>query len=201
MSPAATNRTHLSKAEMVDFAEGGLASARMAHVNACGTCREEAEAFRALLGEVGEVSAPEPSPLFWSHLAKRVAEAVSRDSSGPRLAAWRWRGLSHVATAVATATVVLAVVVGVSVLRGPDDDLGFDVVTDDLGLGVDGLDDAADWTLLLAVAESVDWMEAETDLLSVDRQTVEEAVFALSDDERRTLVQLLEAELQGSLGL
>ena len=201
MSPAATNRTHLSKGEMVDFAEGGLASARMAHVNACGTCREEAEAFRALLGEVGEVTTPEPSPLFWSHLAKRVAEAVGRDSSGPRFAAWRWSGLSHVATAVATATVVLAVVVGVSVLRGPDDDLGLDVVTYDLGLGVDVPDDAADWTLLLAVAESVDWMEAETDLLGVDRQTVEEAVFELSDDERRTFVQLLEAELQGSLGL
>ncbi len=199
MSPTATNRTHLSKAEMVDFAEGGLASARMAHLNACGTCREEAEALRALVSEVGEVSAPEPSPLFWSHLAKRVAEAVSRDSSRPWGAAWRWSGLSHVATAVATATVVLAVVIGVSVLRGPDDDLGLNVVTDDLG--VDVSDDAADWTLLLAVAESVDWIEAETDLLGVDRQTVEEAVFELSEDERRTLVQLLEAELQGSLGL
>ena len=78
MSPAATNRTHLSKAEMVDFAEGGLASARMAHLNACGTCREEAEALRALYSRY----APVPSRVSSGSSAKRAiphpTEGVAR---------------------------------------------------------------------------------------------------------------------------
>ncbi len=204
-------RTHLTEDEMVDFAEGRLASARVAHVHECETCREQAAALRVLLSEVSDVTVPEPSPLFWSHQAKRVAEAVTRDSVGSPRPWWRWRGLSHVTTAAATATVVLAVVVGVSLLRAPGAEPTGPLETDGLGVSApdasamtgDGLggSGAADWTLLLTVAESVDWREAEADLLVVDRQTVEEAVFELSDDERRTFVRLLEAELQASKGL
>ena len=214
MTAAPEHQTHLTKAELVDVAEGRLASTRVAHLHACGRCREEAEALCELLSEVAEVSAPEPSPLFWSHMAKRVADSVARDSARRRRAPWRWSGPSHVATAAATATVVLAVVIGVLLVRTPNDGRGVPVVTDDRRVQVsdviaddDGFDqpsthaDDADWTLLLTVAESVDWMEADTDLLVVDQETVEEAVFELSDDERRTLVRLLEDELQESRGL
>ena len=200
-----TRRPHLTKAEMVDFAEGQLPSTRLAHVNECETCRQEAEDLRRTLGEVSDVATPEPSPLFWPHLSERVAEAVTRDSVGSRRVWWQWSALSHLTTAAASAAAVLAVVVGVSFVRtgaGP----GNAHVPSRLLAELEGVDEAsnggtADWTLLLTMAETVDWREAETDLLMVDQHTVEAAVFDLSDEERRALVQLLEAELQEGKGL
>ena len=57
------------------------------------------------------------------------------------------------------------------------------------------MDEPADWAWLVAMAETVEWEETDTDAFMVDGRTLDREVFALSPEERRTLVRLLEAEL------
>ena len=196
--------THLSQQELVDLTEGTLDPERVAHVEACAECCEEADALQVVLLQVSEVEVPEPSPLFWDHLSSRVTAAVAAPETQPsRLPWWRDWSVGRLTAAITTATVVLAVVVGLSMLRDPPGRV--EVVSDSVGNGgavelTDprrGATDEVDWTLLLAMADAVDWQDSDTDGLLVGRQAIDGAVLQLSDDERRELVQLLQAELQG----
>ena len=124
------------------------------------------------------------------------------------------RACARLPTVVATATVVLAMVVGVSMLRNSDSGVLPRLLTDGGNSGeprvavTDTFDGVAgnagqveaepDWTLVLAMADAVEWGDADADGLVVDRQTLDGAVLQLSMDERQELARLLEAELSGS---
>lgn len=198
---------HLTPQELVDLTEGTLDPDRLAHVTACAECREEADRLQVVLLAASEVEVPEPSPLFWDHLSSRVGAAVAAQDIEPIRSLSRWRDWSvgRFTAAVTTVTVVLAVAVGLSMLRGSR--TGVEVVSDsagndgavelDTGLGAS---DESDWTLLTTMADAIDWQDSDTDGLLVGRQAIDGAVFLLSDNERRELVRLLEAELEsGSL--
>ena len=60
-------------------------------------------------------------------------------------------------------------------------------------------DEPANWALLLTMADAVEWADGEAELFMVDPGAISSAVFELTSDERRALVQLLEAELEGGL--
>ena len=211
--------THLSPQEFVDLAEGGLTPGRASHLDGCARCRDEADVLRAVMNDAQEVEVPEPSPLFWEHLSRRVSDAVTLPGTPTARAAVGWSGwhVGHLMTAVTTATVVLAVVVGVSMLRDAGDagnDATGGVVTDgaNAGAGTDGTTDAlgatdvgttqvdaeSDWALVLTIVEAVEWEDSDPDALFVDRRTIDVALLQLSADERRELVRLLEAELSRS---
>ena len=195
--------------ELVDPSGQRLPRARATHAEVCESCRRRVAGLRDVMLEAGDVHVPEPSPLFWKHLTDRIAQAVVNDRDASSRPSWmdRWRA-SHLATAITTASVVLAAVVGASIVRqGFDnsvvvsdgsDTLGGDVVAGEEMPVVEDLplmDEPADWAWLVAMAETVEWDETDTDALMVDRRTLDREVFALSSEERRTLVRLLEAEL------
>ena len=194
--------THLSPQEIVDHTEGTLDPERVAHVTACTECRKEADRLQFVLLQAGVVEVPEPSPLFWEYLSSRVTAAVAGEETEPAPSWSRWRDWSvgRFTAAVTTVAVVLAVVVGLSMLRYSR--TGVEVVSDAVGNGgaVDladtdlGSSDESDWTLLVTMADAVDWQDSDTDGLLVGRQAIDGAVFQLSDGERRELVRLLEAE-------
>lgn len=204
---------HLSPQEFVDLAEGALAPERGKHVETCLECREQADALAAVEREAREVEVPEPSPLFWDHLSRRVRDAVASDEDAA--STWRhaWNAW-HLPTAVTTATLILAVVVGAWMLRGPaplgerrgagNDEVVPGVVAGE-GLPVATADASPDlteepeWTLLLAMVDAVEWADTDTDGLLLDRQAIDGVVFQLSADERREVARLLEAEL-GNVG-
>ena len=203
---------HLSPQEFVDLAEGALAPERGKHVATCLECREQAEALAAVRREAREVEVPEPSPLFWDHLSRRVRDAVASDADAAP--AWRhaWSAW-HLPTAVTTATLMLAVVVGGWMLRGPaplgerrgtgNDEVvpgvvageALPVATADASLD---LTDEPEWTLLLAMVDAVEWDDTDMDGLLLDRQAIDGVVFQLSAAERREVARLLEAELRGA---
>ena len=159
--------------------------------------------------EASELTVPDPSPLFWEHASTRLSKAVETDArshQGP----WRERlSLSHMTTAVATATVVLAVVLGLPFLRVPSErpavggiDAADGVAERTMATGqADDIsaDESSDWALLLTMADAVEWADGEAELFMVDRRAITSAVFELTSDERQALVQLLEVELEGSL--
>ena len=207
---------HLSSQELVALAEGGLSDDRAAHLDVCVRCRDEASTLRAVMSALQEVEVPEPSPLFWEHLSRRVSESVASSDTPPTRVAVGWWGwhTGHLRTVVTTATVVLAVVVGLSVLRDASRGSDGRVVTD--GATPGGVTDAtpaalsvsdvgttqddaeSDWALVLTMVEAVEWEDDDPDAPFVDRQIVDGALLQLSADERRELVRLLEAELSGS---
>ena len=208
--------THLSSQELVDLAEGGLSADRAAHLEACDRCRDEANDLRAIMSDVQEVEVPEPSPLFWEHLSRRVSDAVVSSDTPTRHEALGWRGWhsGHLRTVVTSATVVLAVVVGFSLVRDAGNGPGGGVMTDGstpggvadettaalstTDVGTTQVDAELDWALVLTMVEAIEWEDGDPDAPFVDRQTIDGALLQLSADERRELVRLLEAELSGS---
>ena len=99
---------HLSPDETVDVLEGTLAADRAAHAAACDTCAAQVEALRAVMRDVVEAGAvPEPSPLFWDVLQRRVRAATAAESTV--LPIWRRSWKPAVALGAIAATALLAV--------------------------------------------------------------------------------------------
>jgi hypothetical protein len=88
---------HLSPDAFVDLLDGTIAEAQMPHLATCERCREQLSQLRATWQTAvhAEMHAdvPEPSPLFWDHLAARIRESVSEEVAQPRPAAVFERGL------------------------------------------------------------------------------------------------------------
>jgi hypothetical protein len=70
---------HLTADELVDIAEGTRPESAAPHLAACAECRAGVAELRATLSAVAAVDVPEPSPLFWDHLSRRVHEAIEAD--------------------------------------------------------------------------------------------------------------------------
>src|SRR5258708_24891540 len=109
--------THLSESEFVDLAEDTLDPRRAAHAESCASCREQADALRAMLRDAVSVEVPEPSPLFWDHLSARVRDEVAAEAVASR-PGWIWSGLRGLMPLAAVAALVVAVISGVLLVRG-----------------------------------------------------------------------------------
>jgi hypothetical protein len=104
---------HLSPGQIIDVAEDGAEPAIAAHARDCDVCRAEVASVVEALRLAGTDRPPEPSPLFWPHLAGRIGDAVRRERlPGPTWRAWAWR----VAPIGAVAVMVVAAGVGLLVL-------------------------------------------------------------------------------------
>ncbi len=69
---------HLTPARLVDLAEGAEAEHAVPHLAECDACRREVAELRATMADVGRAyDVPEPSPLFWDHLSARVRDGVA----------------------------------------------------------------------------------------------------------------------------
>ena len=203
---------HLTPAQLADLIEGVLPAERAAHVGACARCRQQADELRAVMCEAREVDVPEPSPLSWDHLSQRVRDACGAE---PEVGSSGWvpsGSLSRLALAVATVTVIVAVVVGGVLIRSPIEEAapGGDSVAALLAnLGLDSWDAEPDlfesfgeepaWTLVMTLAQEIEWDDTGATEL-VGPGASERAVLELSPDERRELGRLLEAELAGEGG-
>jgi anti-sigma factor RsiW len=98
--------THLTPEQLVEALEGqtsqraGVAE----HLATCERCQAELASMAETLGDVETWSMPEPSPLFWEHLSRRVRAATS-DEALPLAPSWAevwsrtWRPLAAVAAA------------------------------------------------------------------------------------------------------
>ena len=107
--------THLSPEQLVDLVEAAAPADQVAHAASCETCRTQADALREVLRRAASDTVPEPSPLFWEHMAARVGAAVRREHApGAAWTIWTWRWAPMTAVAV----LVLAVGFGTSMWKG-----------------------------------------------------------------------------------
>ena len=187
---------HLSEVELVDLVEGRLPRARAEHVEACRECSTRAADIRDAVERTTGASVPEPSPLFWDHLAARVSEAIDREPF-PRRAdrgrfmrapAWAWAATAACATVVA----------GAALWRGVQPDhhrrdtvsgpAGAEIVLPFPAGNADGwsqgIDAGGAWALVQAIAEDAGWEEAGAAGIVARPQATDHVVPQLSDDER-----------------
>jgi len=119
---------HLTPDQFLDVAEGTGAESALPHLSSCDACRRRLADLRGVMAAVAAVDAPEPSPLFWSHLERRVHGAIANDedtlataSSSPG-ASFRalpaWAG-SRVSAMAALSLAIAAVAIGMYVRSTP----------------------------------------------------------------------------------
>src|SRR5262245_24896185 len=144
---------HLNANELIDVVESRATGRHLAHLDRCAGCRARVDELESVLRDVARVPVPEPSPLFWDHLSRRVSEAVAAEP----VPQYGWRRVSFRSAwpALAMASIVMVLVTSVALLRtarpGPRVD---DLASADLGAAVtaDAMtgDDPA-WDLVLSV--------------------------------------------------
>jgi len=193
--------THLNDDELVDFVESRLEGGRAAHAEACDRCRVQGEELRAILRDAREVAVPEPSPLFWDHFSARVRGAVAEEPMGaPGWSVWV---RARLVPGLALMTAAIALVVAATVWQAPK---RFSVGERQVAGTAPGdtidteplLDDTAEWAFVVNVAQDLEWETIHDSGLTVRPEAAERAVLQLSQDERRELARLLEAELERS---
>ena len=194
--------SHLSRDERLLALDGALDPRRQAHLSTCAACRTEVEGLRGVLARVRAVDVPEPSPLFWDHLAARVGDAIAREPAPSAARGWwaprlGWVALAVVVTAAAAGYLTRPAPVpdapvaehvapaSVPVPSGPDagGGLTFDVEAPFSDEG---------WALLAAVAEDAGPDEA----FAPSAGQAEHSAFLLSAAERRALAAELAAALE-----
>jgi hypothetical protein len=189
--------THLTDEQLLDAAEGLRPDAVIRHLGGCDRCEREVAGLKAALAEASAVEASDPSPLFWTHLSKRVRESIDAVPSDARgRGGWqRWA----VAVPLGVAAGILAVLVSAPAWRGSaaDMDAGLSAFPD-LQVWTEPVDPPVDdpWADVLgALAADVDWDAAAEAGLSVRAESIDRLVFELTDEEREELRRLLHEEL------
>ena len=208
---------HLSDQELLAVVEGG--SDGDAHLEACEGCRARAADLRSTLALLRDVEVPEPSPVFWSQLSRRVRERVEAGEAGP--ASWWgqfgwWRPL---AGAGALAILVLAVLVtrtdwlpvrsddssravsgeapGSTGRAAMGSDRSGDQVSAAEAPAAEDVPETTDesWALVTDLASDLDLDAATEAGLLIQPGSAQLAVDELSQEERRQFVALLQEEL------
>ncbi len=150
---------------------------------------------REIIERLLDSDVPEPSPLFWDHLSRRVSEAVA--AAPPRRAHPRWLSLWGIAAGgAALAMVLLGLAVGVRssrVAAPPPAAAAISPAPEPTAASPGGIDDDASLAVIAAVASQLDWSEAAD--LGLSPGSAYRAAAQLSDDERRAVVEMLREEL------
>lgn len=190
--------THLSPAELIDLAEQPD-PLPAPHLSQCAVCREQITLLRAALSDAKEDEVPEPSAFFWDQFSGRVRRAIAADGrTRSPVSRWPWRPAFAAAVVLLVSTVVL-----VQFVRGPSSiavpqEAGNRFVElsgeRSLDLDLEPLDDDASWLLMADLTAQMDEEAPGQDLL-IQSDAAEHALSYLSDSERRSLGQFLEAEL------
>ena len=69
--------THVSDETLMDLVEGAASDRALAHVRDCDRCRTRVDEARSALGLVGRAALPEPAPIFWDVMRRRIAHRLS----------------------------------------------------------------------------------------------------------------------------
>lgn len=200
--------SHLSDETFVDLLDGTVAESVVPHLQSCAVCRAQLADLRQTMEMATDADVPEPSPLFWGHMAARIRASVDEESYAPaprglaqRLlpSAFSWWGLGGLVGVAAAA--LLAVVlqmprvtmtpgestVSEQVLRTTEPDVAdvASVVESDETLG-----------FVADLASGVDWDADATGGFAAPG-AVDRSVASLNADERAELGRLLHDALRG----
>jgi hypothetical protein len=189
-------RPHLTPEEIVDRLDGRLAPGRAAHLDACDACRASLADAQAALDALPTDLVPEPSPLFWTHSARRVREAIDAAPAARR----PWGGqLAWAAGGLAAAAVAVVLLVDRPGDRPPPSapvaSHGVPAAAPANLAGDDTADDGP-WALVAALGGELDVEAATRSGLVPPGDLADRALLALDEAERSELAALLTTELR-----
>ena len=193
---------HLTEIELVDYADGVVPPARIAHLDACEPCRARAEMLVAMTRDARQHEVPEPSPLFWEHLPARVRDAVRHEEPASR--GLRWHAPAWTAAALVALAAAAAVRVDAPFFRfipppatdaRPAGTAASTVVPAPDAGGMDTLENDAEWALVRATADDLQWDSAHEAALAVQPGAADVIELELSPAEREELHRLIAREM------
>lgn len=199
---------HLTPDELMAAAETAPGPGAAQHLAQCDACRQEADAWRAVLAELREADVPEPSPLFWERFSARVTEAVQDRgvvSSARGVSAftgWRaWTGWAWTLGGATVTAALLAVAFLPRTATAPANRSA--VVTAEAPApepavpepAAPDLADGEDWALVAGAVDALDYDEVRAIGAPAWTGAAELAVQDLDADEQRELVRILQEEL------
>jgi hypothetical protein len=174
--------THVSDETLMDVVEGAAGDRALAHVTDCHRCRTRVDEARSALGLVGQAALPEPAPMFWEVMRRRIAHRLSEAPP----ARGRTRPLWAAAALAGAAMVVLATGVGIRPAVEPPHPIAAALPA---------------WSALPPAEEDPGMPVLETvaptvvSAPSVECPDVAECVAGLSDDESRALADALREKI------
>lgn len=188
---------HLSSDELIDLAEETRVRDSAPHLDACDACRRQFAELRAAMSAAGTFEVPEPSPLFWDHLAERVREGVRAEGvPEPRsgFGASAWRRVAYPLVGGALAGLLFAAMLTV---RGGDPRVPAgrqNRTASSAPVAAEAADDDPSLTLVVDLTADMDLDTARAAGLTADGNA-EHAVTHLNDAELRQLQRLLQTAL------
>ena len=186
--------SHLSPQEFVDAVDRGLTAARQSHLDACEACRREVDALSRALGEARQIDeVPEPSPLFWDHMARRVREATLA-LPAPAASRW-WRPIWRPLAALCATAAIAALVVGLR--PDPNPSAVPAAAVADVDTELFSFDDGS-VELMSALAGELTWEQVQATSLAPRQATVDLAVTRLTEAQRLEMIRILREEMGGS---
>jgi hypothetical protein len=201
-------RPHLTPAQLIDVAEGAVAESGVPHLSSCAECRRQLADLRAVMTAVVTVDPPDPSPLFWDHLAARVNGAIaeeggtvaatSRDGAATLFHAIGASIRSRAAVAAAFPLVVAAVALAVHVRSTPPAGAVPERAVVAEEAAVPSIADDPALALVADLATDLDWDASRAAGVMTPAAMSEELVNDLTPGERLELRRLLQGELSSS---
>jgi hypothetical protein len=199
---------HLTAQTFVDLLDGAQRETDVPHLAACAACRQHLADIRAAWQATADVEAPEPSPLFWDHLAVRVREAVAAEPR-PRASWWeqlRIASLTWRIAALASAAAAVALVVTLQVPRNASTGQQGAVSTPPsaqrvpapVGVALPALADDESMRFVADLASGIDWETAGEIGLRAEGGA-DRVVSDLDDGERVELRRLLTEAMAGGV--
>jgi hypothetical protein len=197
---------HLTPDRLVDLAEGTQPESAVPHLAECDACRRSLAELRATMSVVagGGDAVPEPSPLFWDHLSARVRDRVAE--SAPGGTGWVEGWLRPRVALPILAGVAGAVLLAVVASRGPIVQTPIPATPLPIGEGAQlpslpplaplGTADDPSLGLMADYGTALSWDDMREEMgLAGHAGSTDEAVIALSAEERQELQRLLEEEM------
>jgi hypothetical protein len=181
--------SHLSQDRLLALVEAP-GSPDDPHLAVCKRCRHEVYALRRVLDDVGSVDVPEPSPLFWDVLSRRIREAVDGEGSQARpRQAWRpW--LAWALSLAGAVTLALVGLVRPASRPGEVDGASVQPAT----RIDDGRTADREWQLLLDILDGQGARLTDEPNVGAEPGSTDALLAELSSEERAALVWLLQRE-------
>lgn len=190
---------HLTDAELVDCVGHALPQQRAAHLETCEMCRGRVALLRATIEEVERADpddVPEPSPLFWDQLSRRVSDAIAEE---PPVRRFTWMGLVPVAAALVLFVGTLSVWIQKRSVTPPDAASVARVESPQTAIDADApldLDADMEWSLVQVAADDLEWESVSDAGIGAKPGSAERVAIEMSAAERRELERLIEVEIK-----
>jgi hypothetical protein len=188
---------HLTDDGAAALALGEGDPAHAAHAAECAACAARVRACADALRDVAALDVPDPSPLFWTQFANRVANAVTEAEADDHRSGTMAPAHAPVHAWMGIAAALVLAVAALLVSSRPQppavQDAGLTPSADIWLASADDEDEA--WAVVQSVASDLHYEDVRDAGIAPRPGALDRAAAEMTDDERAELIRLLRAEI------